>query len=102
MNAYNTRTIQNVPSLQAEVSVYYSSNGGNDWKVTPIKMPRGKFCERLENDYRKFVMKGLHAVSNMPYTEDPNEKLCPMFTKVFWMDMFFLFHALLVDIFFCV
>lgn len=62
--------------------VYHSSNGGNDWKLSAVRLPRGPLCAKMNVEYRKFLMNELHKVSKLPYSEDINEDICPTIVKV--------------------
>lgn len=62
--------------------MYYSANGGNDWKMSPINLPSGSLCDKVNELYRKYLMEDMHKVSDFPYTEDAKEPLCDKFVKV--------------------
>lgn len=69
-------------SQKTDVKMYYSANGGNDWKPSPINLGRGSLCTKINEIYRKYLMDDMHKVSNLPYTEDAKEPLCDKFEKV--------------------
>lgn len=65
------------------MKILHSTNGGIDWKAAPIKLPRGKLCDKANDDYRKYLMADLHPVSDLPFSESKSETICDKFTKVF-------------------
>lgn len=64
------------------MEIWHSAQGNGKFVLTPYKIPRGPMCTSLNKDYRKFLMDDLKGVSNLPYSEDPLEDLCPQFYNV--------------------
>lgn len=79
-------------TIESELLIYHQAKGGNRFVLTPYKLPRGSICESLNKDYRKFLMHDLHTTSNLPFSDDQMEDLCPKFLSVSgdcfgWYDM---------------
>lgn len=73
---------------QAEVKYFHSANGGGAWTLAPIQLPRGPLCNKINADYRKYVMEDLHTVSDLPFTENALESLCDKFEKVYYLSIY--------------
>lgn len=67
--------------VQAEVVIYHSALRNNIYKLVPFKVPEGPLCDKINQEYRKYLMNELHAVSDMPFSEDDAENLCAHFVK---------------------
>lgn len=63
----------------AEVLIYHSPARNGDYKQIAPRIPEGPLCDKVRSEYRKYIMKDLKTVSDLPYSENSNEDLCPMF-----------------------
>lgn len=66
--------------FKGEVKVYVSAKGNDQYILSPLKIPRGPLCSKINDDYRKFLMKELGTTSDLPSSDD--EDICPLFVKV--------------------
>lgn len=53
----------------AEVRIAFSPKNDNSYQLSPISVPLGPLCDKMNNEYRKFLMKPLAAVSEMPNSD---------------------------------
>lgn len=67
-------------NYEAEVKVYLSAKGNDQYVMSPLKIARGPFCAKINDDYRKFLMKELGTTSDLPSSDA--DDLCPLFVKV--------------------
>lgn len=65
---------------KAEVKLYVSTKGNDQYVLSPMKLPRAPLCEKANNDYRKFIMKELSTTSDLPSSDAAD--ICPLFEKV--------------------
>lgn len=63
-----------------ELKIYYSATGNNQFIEAPMRIARKNYCDFLNTDYKRFVMKSLQKYSDLPYG---NDDLCPKWEKVF-------------------
>lgn len=69
-----------VSKVQADFSV--STMGNNMFYKTPFRFPRQDYCSFLDTTFRKYFMEAFKPpVTELMYTEDPNEKLCDIFRQ---------------------
>lgn len=66
--------------FKGEVKVYLSAIGNDQYVMSPLKIPRGPLCKKINEDYRKYLMKELSTASDLPNSDD--EDICPLFVKV--------------------
>lgn len=65
----------------AEVEIYHSPQRNNIFKLLPFKVPLGPVCEKVNGEYRQYLIKDLHPVSDLPFSENDKEDLCPQFAN---------------------
>lgn len=68
---------------QEEAKIYYSKNGNKAYTLTPFSIRRGPLCEKLNTEYRVFVMRPLSKASDMPCLEKGD--ICPLFEQRTYM-----------------
>lgn len=51
------------------------------FKLFPVNIPEGPMCPKVEKEYRMYLMKDLHDISDLPYSTDDSANLCEMFEK---------------------
>lgn len=62
--------------------IYYKPvNSITYWK-SPVSIRRGDLCTRINNEYRRYMMKDVRNYSDLPYSEDPKVSLCDLIDKV--------------------
>lgn len=61
--------------------IFHSPSRNNDFKLMPVKVQEGPLCEKIAQEYRQYIMKDLHLVSDLPYSDDNKADLCPEFVK---------------------
>lgn len=71
----------NFDGYTAEVLVFHSLDRNNNYKLIALRIPEGPLCDKIQSEYRKYLMKDLHSVSDLPHSENNSEDLCPMFVK---------------------
>lgn len=62
-----------------EFKVYYSRNGNSQFTESAIRIPRKKFCEFMNNEYRTYALKEVQEYTDLPYGEDD---MCEQLLKV--------------------
>lgn len=66
--------------LKAEVKLYVSTKGNDQYVLSPMKIPRGPLCGKANDEYRKFLMEELSKTSDLPNSDAAD--ICPLFEKV--------------------
>lgn len=67
-------------SPQAEVAVFRSARGNDAFQPSPIGVPNGALCDKMNVEYRKFVMGPIAETSDMPRSATGD--MCPLFEQV--------------------
>lgn len=68
--------------LQAEVVLFHSAKGNNQFVKMPYKVPKDDLCKIVDGVYVKTgIAKDVAAVSDLPPLKD-NESLCSKHKKV--------------------
>lgn len=62
------------------MKVYVSAQGNGQYILSPLKIVRGPLCTRINDEYRKYLMKELKTTSDLPNSDADN--ICPLFEKV--------------------
>lgn len=62
------------------MKIYVSSKGNDQYVMSPLKIARAPFCAKINDDYRKFLMKELSTTSDLPNSDEAD--ICPLFVKV--------------------
>lgn len=74
--------LADLEGIESELMIYHQAKGSSKFVLTPYKLPRGSICESLNKDYRKFLMNDLKEFSNLPFSDDMREDICPQFVNV--------------------
>lgn len=74
----------------AAATVSYSARNDNAFAKLPLSMPEGPLCDKLNNEYRRYLMKPLARASEM--LDADTGDLCELFEKVIEMTWMHSFH----------
>lgn len=63
--------------------MYVSTKGNDEYVLSPMRVPRGPLCAKINDDYKKFAMPELSTTSDLPNSDAAD--ICPLFEKVIFI-----------------